>query len=236
MSGQDVKRLEEKEAISRTAPQDGTYEWVNPRTGEVLDIPNGIDPGFASNPGEAAWGRQWALSEMEKAAAGKWTNVDPWPFAAYNRPELVPADIPVANMGKTVKTEGELRAALRNAIGGDEAFYTNPAGETVLINHAIVDHMLEKPGLRWNGREAYFPFIPELIENPYEIWLNFAQNEATGQYAVREKYVKAIQLDRNKSAILIAETSNGLWTGLTFFSGRAGSLDALRMGRLLYGR
>lgn len=33
------------------APDDGTYEWTNPRTGEVHTIPNGIDPGWAYNPG-----------------------------------------------------------------------------------------------------------------------------------------------------------------------------------------
>jgi len=33
------------------APNDGTYKWKNPRTGDVLDVPNGIDPGFAKNSG-----------------------------------------------------------------------------------------------------------------------------------------------------------------------------------------
>lgn len=33
------------------APQDGTYEWTDPATGEVHTIPKGIDPGWAYNPG-----------------------------------------------------------------------------------------------------------------------------------------------------------------------------------------
>ncbi len=33
------------------APDDGNYQWTNPRTGEVHTIPNGIDPGWAYNPG-----------------------------------------------------------------------------------------------------------------------------------------------------------------------------------------
>lgn len=37
-----------------TAPDDGTYEWTDKRTGEVHTIPNGIDPGFAYNVGEAS--------------------------------------------------------------------------------------------------------------------------------------------------------------------------------------
>jgi len=35
-----------------TAPDDGTYEWINPKTGEIHVVPNGIDPGWAYNVGE----------------------------------------------------------------------------------------------------------------------------------------------------------------------------------------
>ena len=40
-------------ALNKTAPQVVTREYVNPRTGEVLQVPIGIDPGFAYNPGIA---------------------------------------------------------------------------------------------------------------------------------------------------------------------------------------
>ena len=33
------------------APEDGAYTWTNPRTGETLQVPNGIDPGFDRRPG-----------------------------------------------------------------------------------------------------------------------------------------------------------------------------------------
>ena len=32
-------------------PDDGTYRWVNPRTGRAREVPNGIDPGFDRNAG-----------------------------------------------------------------------------------------------------------------------------------------------------------------------------------------
>ena len=35
-----------------TAPDDGTYEWTDRRTGKVHTVPNGIDPGWAYNVGE----------------------------------------------------------------------------------------------------------------------------------------------------------------------------------------
>lgn len=41
------------EPLNKTAPEDLTREWVNDRTGEILDVPVGVDPGFAYNPGVA---------------------------------------------------------------------------------------------------------------------------------------------------------------------------------------
>ncbi len=46
------------------APDDGTYDWRNPKTGELVKgIPNGIDPGWAYTPG--------ASLNMDEFVAGK---------------------------------------------------------------------------------------------------------------------------------------------------------------------
>jgi hypothetical protein len=34
------------------APDNGTFEWTDKRTGEIHTVPQGIDPGWAYNPGE----------------------------------------------------------------------------------------------------------------------------------------------------------------------------------------
>lgn len=46
-----------------TAPDLGTREWTNKRTGEVTDVPVGIDPGFDYNPGVAS-ARSAGLEKM----------------------------------------------------------------------------------------------------------------------------------------------------------------------------
>jgi uncharacterized protein with gpF-like domain len=48
-----------------TAPQLQTRDWLNKRTGEVTQIPVGIDPGFNYNPGQA-----WKQGGDEHAAPG----------------------------------------------------------------------------------------------------------------------------------------------------------------------
>jgi SPP1 gp7 family putative phage head morphogenesis protein len=57
---------------------EGNYDWTNPRTGEELTIPKGIDPGFSHNSGDSwAWKSKQLLKEKidalpaEMAAAAK---------------------------------------------------------------------------------------------------------------------------------------------------------------------
>ena len=52
-------------------PKVKTHKWKNKRTGETLEIPDGIDPGFGYNPGNAAARRadlERLLSERLKSA------------------------------------------------------------------------------------------------------------------------------------------------------------------------
>ena len=51
MSKREIAR--DNLAINRS-PKVETYEWTNPKTGEVTDVPKGIDPGWAYNPGKSA--------------------------------------------------------------------------------------------------------------------------------------------------------------------------------------
>lgn len=60
-----------QKALKKQAPQVVMREYVNPRTGEVTQVPEGIDPGFAYNPGMA---RQQALQQI---VDGKLRSADP---------------------------------------------------------------------------------------------------------------------------------------------------------------
>ena len=42
-----------RKPLNKQAPEVRMHEYVNPRSGEVQEVPLGIDPGFAYNPGQA---------------------------------------------------------------------------------------------------------------------------------------------------------------------------------------
>lgn len=51
------------------APSDGTYEWTNPRTDEVIQVPVGVDPGWGYAPGASVRAAKARELARDKAAA-----------------------------------------------------------------------------------------------------------------------------------------------------------------------
>jgi len=206
------------------------WQSVNPKTG----APVGIDRGWDYNVGEAAYGENIQKRRMEDS--GPWRDLYPAGPEEYRRPAKMPVDTPKAERGTLEHTETGLREALRRAVGGDSVSIADPTGERTLITQGIVDHVLAKSDKRWDGREEYFPFIRELLEEPYEIWVNFARSEVSGRVGLRKKYVKVIRLDKNRLLGLYAEIQDGVWVSGDFFRGGMTAANNLRKGKLLYGR
>jgi SPP1 gp7 family putative phage head morphogenesis protein len=218
-----------------TPPSGGTYTWTD-SAGQEHQVPTGIDPGWDYNVGEAAWGRPIAEKALAEQAGGKWRDLGPVRGPAdYQRPEQVPADTPVAQLGPPARDEEQLRGRLREAIGGEQAVYNDPWGASVLVDQTLADHVLGA-AKRADGRERYFPLIREVIEQPYEIWAAFAENELTGQVGLRRRYVKQVRLSKDHVVALVADAQGGVWTSFTFFRGGESALGNLRKGVLVWGR
>ena len=66
VSDDDLQRYGWK--ISDDPGDEGTVTWVNPATGEVMDVPVGIDPGWAYNPGDTDRAAQLGRVMLEKLA------------------------------------------------------------------------------------------------------------------------------------------------------------------------
>ncbi len=85
----------------------------------------------------------------------------------------------------------------------------DPVGNRVSVNQSIVGHILKDAAKRHDGREAYFPFIPETIEKPAEIWVGFSNSEATGRVRVRRRYVRMVGTSKGRTVGLVADLDEG---------------------------
>ncbi|MEW5804924.1 MAG: phage minor head protein [bacterium] len=77
-----VKRM----GLEPTSPEIKFYEWTNKATGEIKEVPVGVDPGWGYNVGEAAWypdpgGYQPEISDLWDAPKGlpvkKYDDIEP---------------------------------------------------------------------------------------------------------------------------------------------------------------
>lgn len=66
LSEADVKRLGSK--LKFEAPKDTMRDWTNRRTGEIIKLPAGIDPGWGHNPAKAGWEGMMRAQQAEKIA------------------------------------------------------------------------------------------------------------------------------------------------------------------------
>ena len=238
-SGRELDRLEKDNVkISRERPNDGTYPWTNPNTGEIIDVPTGIDPGWAYNPGKTAWGQQLSQEVMDswrKQGANAWEKLTPGNPEIYGRPEQVVIDRAVAAIDYSIgKTQAEMQKAITGIIGGEEKVYSFQAGDfryDVLVNaNSLASHI--DP-----NRAAYLPFLTEMLEDPYEVWLSFERHKGTGQVVLRQRIIKAIATGDKEGILLIMNARKGMMESWTFIpTPDLKYLNRQRVGKLIWMR
>ena len=215
-------------------PDNGTYEWTDPKTGEMHTVPNGIDPGWDYNVGEAYLG-QGHMRDVLAGENDRWQDIPGKDFAFFGRGEEVPVDTPRAQKASRAHDRAALEKILNDAIGGENAVFVDPTGERIEVGRALVDHIMEKQSRR-DGREQYFPMIPEIVSDPYEVWVGFARNLRTGRVALRRRFVKIVSDDKDRTLGLVADAREDVWLGVTFFRGNKSYVNRMRTGFLVWGR
>jgi hypothetical protein len=122
-----------------TAPRITKKEWINDRTGEVLQVPTGIDPGWDYNPGMH---RAKSLNDNEKRSK-----------EALKKAAAKPVPIPVEPTFKPQKTT---KAAEQWAVENSIADFADYAGIKPEVanawNESLFDHIKEFPKLRSNQK------------------------------------------------------------------------------------
>ena len=200
----------------------------SPRT---VKVPKGIDPGFAHNVGESAWGKPLSEQAMREVK-GDW---QPLTFGGpenFNRPHALNAVATKTKLGRRLKDSAATSAALKKLLKADEKIYTlkqNKFQYAINVNAEILGGHIDM------ARTPFLPLLPELLESPQEAWMTFEKHRQTGKVALRIRLLKVIETDKQRSMILVADAQRGQLEAWTFIpSTKIKELQKRRRGLLVY--
>lgn len=222
--------------VSDKAPDDGFYEWTDKETGEVVKVPNGIDPGWAYNPGKAAWGQRLAeetMSSWKAQGANAWERLTPGNWETYGRPEKAPAvkAKKALDYGIERSVKG-MEGALKGILGGEERIFSFKEGSfrhDVLVNAKSLASHLEP------GRAAYLPLLPETLDDPYEVWMSFERHKGTGKVILRQRIIKVLKAGKEKGLLVVTNSVNGIMEAWTLIPvNETEYLNRQRIGKLIW--
>lgn len=116
-------------------------------------------------------------------------------------------------------------------LGGSGKSFIGPDGLTVGITAKTLGEHLAF------DRAPLIPLIPEIIEQPYEIWLMPMRDTKTGRVELRRRYIKGFAMAKNLYAWFIAEYRKGELEDVTIIrTSRVREIQKQRTGVLLWGR
>ena len=239
MSNREYERTKDK--LRTEAPEEGTYDYANKRTGEVSKVPKGIDPGWDYNPGQAAWGKKIAETAMAEYRAQKsdaWEVLTPWTWQTYGLPETLPKAWTTTALGPKYTTVAEATTALEEILGGEEkvfSFTSNGFRYDLLVNAAsLIKHLEENANMH---RTPFLPMIPEVLQAPQEIWMRFDRHKGTGKVVLRQRVIKRIDLGKKDGMLIVFDANGGnleAWTVMPITPGNY--MNNQREGKLMYRR
>jgi hypothetical protein len=110
---------------------------------------------------------------------------------------------------------------------GEQTLLRDPRGDELLASDRAMERMLASG----TPSAALLPQLRETIEQPVEIWANWAV-DGNGRVLLRKLYLKRIEGADGRVRTLVAEALGGVWTLLRIED----DVTALRQGLLLWSR
>lgn len=189
--------------------------WTNNRTGEILQVPTGISPGFAYNVGEAR------LRAFTPPPAGGGTPVSFAPDI-QGRVDLPPLPSPRSAPSSRLLADDLSEGDYIDRFLGefDKPVFTDKAGEDVIITRALFgkNNSNQKPKKR--DRERFLLLAVDTIKDPDEIWWFWEESRAEpGKWFLRRRYIArwSVQGEQRSGTTVFDWGQNG-WSGVTAFA------------------
>jgi len=210
----------------------------------IAEVPPEGEPpqeGFGLPPDAEDWGDTYARGLRARIGdPGGWEEAfagEPPDWKSYARPERLPAR---HAPGKTLPTLEEVGnrekwlALLAEVLGGLPAYFRDPTGLPVVVDSRLVDHL--KP----DKRERFLSWLPDLVQDPEEVWLVPMRRPGRRRVVFRQVYVKVYaytEQGKRRPVLFVAEFHRGVLVGLTFYATDEKRLvRSLRKGYLRYAR
>lgn len=215
------------------APPTNMVSWTNPRTGAETMIPEGIDPGWGYNVGEAASGTRLADEVMDAwraEGANAYEPLTSGDWQSLGLPAEIPPEAPPAPLGPPVSSVAQATRAVKAAIGADEASLLTPVGRVTVDASALASHMDI-------NRAPLIPVIPGALADPKEVWLSFERHKGTGQVFLRQRFVRSVSVAGNRNLVVVAQANKGRLEAWTVVSTADDAyINRQRRGRLIFAR
>jgi hypothetical protein len=245
------------EAAGKTGPDTAPpMEWETRTVGKTgsnpreVQVPKGIDPGFAYNPGKA-WLEPHTVPPLTGYDAVLKERGAPWP-TSFTPPSLPTATKIPASMILPVGTAPE--AAVKDFLEvfgaslEQGAIFEDAAGVPVAITRALFED--GKGEFKWLAapekadRLRYVNLMAMTLIEPDEIWWTWEKDRGEpGRWRLKRRYLRAFELDDGSGEYGVSAFEWGRtgWSGSTVFVAEPSSskarlkyFDRQRIGRLVF--
>ena len=216
------------------APQITTRPILDTATNKMVDVPMGIDLGWAYQVGKT-----WVNSSIPKQLLKPLSSVVISKAARKGEIDLPP----LKNISKPLKkplladdlTESEY---VNSFLAEFDASVDNPilfrdvTGQAVIISDELFKNNKGIYKVKKRGRELYLLRLAETIKDPDEIWVEWDDHPTKGVILAR----KYLRYDKDKNLLSVFSWSKYGWLGTTSFDPTVKALEIRRSGALLYRR
>ncbi len=155
-------------------------------------------------------------------------------WRSYGRPERLPARPAPGKPLPTLEEIGDRErwlGLLEGALGSLPAYLKDPTSLPVIVDSRLLDHLVP------DKRERFLSWLPDLVQDPEEVWLVPMRRVGGRRVVFRQRYLKVYRFGRKRHAVLVLEFHRGVLVGVTFIESRSASyLQNMRKGFLRYAR
>lgn len=209
--------------VSTAAPPSKMVTYVNDRTGQRMQVPAGIDPGFDYNPGKVPRG----FTPPDNAPELTPTRT----FADYGLPRAKDIADREAAPPRWDAPHGpadreRLFTQFKALFGGEQADVADPQGMQTTFSTKLLEYLLKKEP----ARATFIPSAKATVEKPAEVWMvPFRMRDGTVK--MRKRYISYFA-DQEGGHMVVVDRGDDGYAAWSTYPSR--SIDSQRQGYLLY--